>query len=254
MIDEENVATGEFEVELDEEGNPIVPRVHADWLFRMGDAVEEMYRDKRFKVDHFESFRPPPEVVVSTLEHRLGLHIPETIMSLYHVTDGLELRWRFNDQDAGITAGGRVHLFGFGEVFGNWVDRIWGVVGDDASSEKEDFTWELRGFDEASDESDYLAVMHVPESLPTFNLYFYAPHGRVYRLDTDFVGYVEHLATTRGLNGWQYMISDADFGTDAVAREAVERCSRQMSSLFPEVDLGGYRTLGLDTDGDEEQE
>lgn len=246
MIDQDEVATGEFEaVELDEEGNPIARRVPHEWLWTFERRIREMEARASFDVHQSEAHRPPPDVLKEHLMTASGLKVlPDTIVSFFDITDGYDLRWSRKDADGAWVPGGEARLFGFAEVFGKWINELWDVHGDDATKEEVDFTWELRGFDGADSNDDHIVVFHVPEVLPRYDLYWHEPRGRTYRLRVDFLEYLECLSETRGLCGWQYMVCDLeDLREDDEALERVRECTALMKDLFPEVDLSRYTTL-----------
>jgi len=241
MIDEDSVATGEFEaVEVDDEGNPVIPTVDHEWFWTMERVVRDLHASNTFKVVSSESHRPAPDVVKEHLEVAGGLQVPTTIRSLYDIIDGYDLRWQYKAGDEWVD-GGQIQLYGFGEVFGSWLGTLWDEAPEGASPEDVDFTWELRGFDGADADSAYMTVFHVPDVLPRYNLYWHSPHEKTYRLRIDFLEYLECLTETRGLCGWQYMVcDDADLEGDDEALERVRQCTTLMAELFPEVDLSRY--------------
>lgn len=243
MIDEDSVPTGELAVlEVDDEGNPIVPVVSHEWYWNLEKVVRELEASKKFRVDRAESHRPAPVVVKEHLQSAGGLTVPTTIASLYEIIDGYDLEWSYKSGEDWVK-GGQIRLFGFGEVFGSWLGKLWDEVPEGASPEDVDFTWELRGFDGADTDRECLTVFHVPEVLPRYNLYWHCPHKKTYRLRVDFLEYLECLTETRGLCGWQYMVcDDADLEGDDEALERVRQCTSLMRELFPEVDLSRYTT------------
>lgn len=241
MIDEDDVATGEFaavEVDLDDEGRPIAPRVSTDWLWSMRTMVTRMKQRGKYNIVSEETFRPVPEIIRGTVESAAGMVVAPTIASLYEVSDGYELQWTGEDD-----LGGKIHLYGFAEVFGTWLHKLWGEHDEDAPSSEVDFTWEIRGFDAASDDDPHQVVLHTADGLPSYNLYWHAPRGNTYRMRVGFLEYLERLRETRGLHGWQYMVCDADLTKDEEARFHVARCTSWMKAHFPDVDLSNYTTL-----------
>lgn len=252
-MNEDDIETGEFEaVELDDEGTPVIPVVSEDWLWRMQGAVSQMHKKKGFEVRFEENFRPAAHVVKETLQSAAGMTVPTTIASLWDITDGYELGWLYVDEESGEQiAAGDVHIFGYGDVFGSWLGKLWGEHPEDASEAEIDFTWEIRGFDAAGDHSPYGAVFHVAEVLPRYDLFWHAPHEKTYPIRVDFLEYLECLVETRGLHGWQYMVCDVDLQEDDEALERVRECTRLMRKLFPEVDLSRYTTVEEDQDNDE---
>ncbi len=246
MIDEDDVATGEFEaVELDDDGVPVIPRVTDDWFWQLEKHVRELEARTSFEVASSESHRPPPEILKEHLASASGLkQIPETIVSLYDITDGYDLSWRRKNEDDEWVPGGEIHLFGFAEVFGKWVGSLWGEAPEGAEQEALDFSWELRGFDGADPDDERMVVFHVPEVLPRYHLYWHAPRGATYRLRVDFLAYLQCLLETRGLCGWQYMVCELDdLEGDDEALARVRECTSLMRKLFPDVDLSNYTTL-----------
>ena len=128
MIDEDDVATGEFdavELELDADGNPVVPLVTEDWMWEIQGAVDYMRKRSKFRVDQEDFFRPVPDIVKGMVESAAGMTAAPTIASLFDVTDGYELRWSRKEGDEFVPVGS-IHLYGFAEVFGNWLHKLWG--------------------------------------------------------------------------------------------------------------------------------
>lgn len=244
MIDEDEVATGEFELpELDEEGHPVLPVVDFEWFWRLEKMVRDLQARARFRVDRHVAHRPVPDVVRDHMESASGLKVSPTVGSLYSVTDGFELAWSLNEGDEWVP-GGQIQLFGFAEVFGSWLNRLWDEYPEGATDEEIDFTWDIRGFDGAWEGDDHITVLHVPEILPRYHLYWHSPTRTTYRLRVDFLEYLECLTETRGLCGWQYMVCDrADLEGDDEALERIAQCTRRMRSLFPDVDLSRYTTV-----------
>ena len=244
MIDEDEVATGEFDLpELDEEGHPVAPRVDHEWFWRLEKAIRKLAARDQFQVERHNAHRPVPDVVRDHVQSAGGLKVSPTVGSLYDITDGFELVWGVREGDAWVP-GGQIQLFGFAEVFGSWLGRLWDVYPEGASDEAIDFTWDIRGFDGAAAGDDNMVVFHVPEILPRYHLYWHSPTRRTYRLRVDFLEYLECLVQTCGLCGWQYMMCDrAELEGDDEALERVRECTRRMRALFPDVDLSRYTTI-----------
>lgn len=241
MRDEDDVATGEFpavQLKLDDEGRPIAPRVSEDWLWSMRTMVTRMKQRGKYEILNEETYRPVPEIVRGTVEAAAGMVVAPTIASLYQVSDGYDLQWT----GAGDVSG-HIHLYGFAEVFGSWLHKLWGEHDEDAPEAEVDFSWEVRGFDAAAADDPHQVVLHTAEGLPSYNLYWYAPRGRSYRMRVGFLEYLDRLRETRGLRGWQYMVCDVDLSSDDEAREHIIRCTSWMRAHFPDVDLSHYTTL-----------
>jgi hypothetical protein len=256
MLDEDSVVTGEFEaveLVLDAEGNPVIPMVTEEWIWAMQAVATEMRKDKRFRVDSEEFFRPVPDIVKETVQSAAGMVAAPTVASLYNVTDGYELQWSY-ERGGALMPAGSIHLYGFAEVFGSWLHKIWGEYPEGADQAAEDFTWEIRALDAAREDHPFQVVMHTPEVLPTYTLFWHSPHGKTYRLRVDFLEYLECLTETRGLFGWQYMVCDVDLTEDAEALERVRECTAQMRTMFPRVDLSRYSTIGDDDERRDEEE
>lgn len=254
MRNEDDIVTGEFEaVELDAEGNLVVPKVSEEWLFKMKTAARRLQKNDKFELEYEESFRPVPDVLKEHVESAAGMVAAPTVASFYSVTDGFEMSWLRKDDSGEYVPGGRIHLYGFAEVFGSWLGHLWGEHPEDASEESVDFTWEIRGFDGANEDEPHSAVMHVPEMLPTYALYWHAPHGKSYRLRVDFLEYLQCLTETCGLHGWQYMVcAPEDLRNDDVALAKIQECTRLMAELFPDVDMSCYTIPALDTSNEAE--
>ncbi len=256
MIDQDEVATGEFpavQLEVDNDGNPVIARITDEWLWAMQGVATKMRKSARFRVDNEDWFRPVPDIVKETVQSAAGMVAAPTIASLYDLTDGYEFAWSY-ESDGAFVPGGTIHLYGFAEVFGSWLHKIWGEHPDDAPQGEQDFTWEIRAFDAADPDSAYQVVMHTPEGLPSYNLYWHAGSQKTYRLRVDFLEYLHCLAETRGLHGWQYMICDVDLTEDAEAHARIAECTALMKSLFPSVDLSRYTTVSDDAEHTTEEE
>lgn len=255
MVDEDSVMTGEFpavQLAVDNDGNPIIPRVTDEWLWEMQAVVTEMRKMTGFRVENEDWFRPVPDVVRETVQSAAGMVVAPTIASLYQLSDGFEMEWSYETGGA-FVPGGRIHLYGFAEVFGTWLHKLWGEHEEDAAQAEQDFTWEIRAFDAGEEESPYQVVMHTPDVLPTYNLYWHAPSKKTYPIRVDFLEYLECLTQTRGLHGWQYMVCDGVEG-DTEALERIRECTRLMRKLFPDVDLSRYNTLDDDDERRAEEE
>lgn len=218
-------------IELMTTANPIT----FSWLADLYKLVEQFDHHDEIHIDRFETFPSVGEFVRETLGDGLPFEIPDQIMSFYNVIDGFELKWSHMGEPAG-----HIRMCGFGEVFGSWIDKLWGVVPDSQKDDEDevDFSWEIRGIDDGGDH-DFLTVMHTPENLPSFSLYFRNPIGATYRLDVDFPKYLELLLITRGVTGWQYLVSDVDYNEDAEALEHALKATAQIQKLFPKA-LSAY--------------
>jgi hypothetical protein len=255
--DEDDVPTGEFELpdlEFDQDGNPVIPRVTDEWLWTMQAAVRRMQQSTRFEVTREDTFRPVPEIVRETVQSAAGVVAAPTISSLYDVTDGYELEWNY--QYGEESAEGRIHLYGFAEVFGTWLHQLWGEHAEDAPQREQDFSWEIRGFD-AAEGNGRQVVMHTPEHLPSYDLYWYAPNERAYPLRIDFLQYLECLTHTCGLSNWQLLVADFDPEGDPEAAEKAALCAAQLERLFPDADLSAFgrapSATPTDSGADEEE-
>ena len=256
MFDEDDVATGEFpavKLEFDNDGHPVIPRISDEWLWAMQAAIANMQKSSRFRVESEDWFRPVPDIVKETVQSAAGMVAAPTIASLYELTDGFEMSWSY-EEDGAFVPGGRVHLYGFAEVFGSWLHKLWGEHPDDAGDGEQDFTWEIRAFDAAEADSPYQVVMPTPEMLPTYNLYWHASASKTYPLRVDFLEYLQLLTETRGLHGWQWLVCDVDTSQDPEALEQIRRCTVLMKRLFPDVDLSRYTTIDEDEESNSEEE
>ncbi|MEZ4459308.1 MAG: hypothetical protein R3E66_06195 [bacterium] len=240
-IDEDDIPTGEFEV--DEDGVLQRPRrLKFNDLVQLKKLFEAFEKDDAFLLLRSEMYQPASDVVVSTIESGIGVAVPDHILSFYQaISDGVEFDWTFVEDGEEKAAGG-FHLYNFGKVFGTWVDEVWGVVSPDATERERDFSWELRPIEAPYRGGQHYTVMHVPEFAPGYGLYYHNPNGTSHRLDLDFAAYFDCLLETRGFHGWQFLVSDVDFAKDDYARQRAEAFHTMMPRLFPTTDFSGYRT------------
>ena len=256
MFHEDDVPTGEFdavELPIDDAGNPIIPRVTDAWLFAMQRSVKRMLQSAKFRVDHEETFRPVPDVVRETVQSASGMVAAPTISSLYQITDGYELRWSVQ-RDGEYVPSGTIHLYGFAEVFGTWLHKLWGEHDDDAPLHEEDFTWEIRGFDRANENGSFQVVMHTAENMPTYGLFWHSPRNKTYRLKIGFLDYLALLTKTCGLHDWQYIVAEFDPEADADAAQRAADAQGALKELFGVSsldDIPDFFLPTVDSDGDE---
>lgn len=217
-------------IDLSHDKEDEVDEIGFEFLFDFKAMIEEMRGHERIVEVHARTFDPVPGFTIETIEHGLGIIIPRRIRSFYEVTDGLEFRWTYVDDEGEERAGGGAHLWGFTRVFDVWLDTLWKTpAGDDID---EDFVWNLRGFDglHLSDREE-MVVLCVEEEYPTYDLFLHNPDtSRSELLELRFVDYLDRLLETRGVFGWQAMWGEEERDDGVRAREVIE-------DLFPDVDL-----------------
>ena len=161
-------------IDLSHDKEDEVDEIGFEFLFDFKAMIEEMRGHERIVEVHARTFDPVPGFTIETIEHGLGIIIPRRIRSFYEVTDGLEFRWTYVDDEGEERAGGGAHLWGFTRVFDVWLDTLWKTpAGDDID---EDFVWNLRGFDglHLSDREE-MVVLCVEEEYPTYDLFLHDP-------------------------------------------------------------------------------
>ena len=204
-----------------------------DLLFDFRAMVAELEETEGIVDVHWRMHDPIPNFTIETIEHGLGVTVPHRVRSFYEVSDGLEFSWNYVI-DGEKHAGGGAHLFDFATVFDNWLDSLWlGEVGQDA--EDEDFLWSLRGFDQHShpDFSDMI-VLCVEEEYPTYDLFLHDLDQRSSELlELSFREYFDFLLETRGVYGWQFLLSEHASADDPRAEHFFE----VVEHFFPDVDL-----------------
>lgn len=226
----------------EEESVPRARRVTQDWLWEMNAVVHAMYARDDIDVRFYNTYDPVSLFVLEQAETSMGMVIPDAIRSFYEVTDGMELQWSWRDGEE-WRPGGEVHMHSFGKVFGSWLDSLWGHSDSD-SSDVIDFTWELRGVEQqASWEADWTTVLHMPEDLPTYQLYIHDPRAQTVMLDLDFLDYCEAIIDTRGVYGWQFLATEADFEEMPEIGAHAANALEIMGKVFPDVDISRFRNL-----------
>lgn len=235
--------SGEVGEDVWEDGpKPRARLVTIDWLWEMNEVVNSMYARDDIDVHSYKTFDPVSLFVLEQVESSMGIVIPDQVRSFYEVTDGVELRWSWKDGDE-LRPGGEVRMHSFGTVFGSWLDTIWGNTVSD-SDDTIDFTWELRGVEQqASWGADWMTVLHMPENLPISQLYFHDPASQTLLLDLDFLDYCEALIDTRGVYGWQFLATEADFEERPEIGAHASAALEVLGEVFPEVDLSRFRTM-----------
>lgn len=208
-----------------------------DWLDRMSQLVNQLEKHPDIEVLGFETHPSLPLVVEETMSDSAGFEIPEEILSFYRISDGFNLDWRVKANALDIEIGGTIKMFGFGEVFGNWIDTLWGITPENASAPILDFSWELRGLDRANSNADYWTVLHAPENCDAYRLYFHNPTGASHLLDMSFSDYLDALLLTRGIHGWQFLLSDEFLPPGSTGAQHALRSAEILTTLFPKDDF-----------------
>lgn len=201
-------------------------------------------------VDVQAKIHPPvPLFTINTIEHGLGIRVPQRIRSFYLVCDGLEFSWSYQEGSK-VVPGGGAHLFDFATVFDTWLDTLW-LSGEEMSEEEYDFMWTLRGFDRTfhapsaaqSDPEDDLSkremvVMCVEEEYPTYDLFVHDLQTHTSRLlDVSFREYFDCLLASRGTYGWQNLLLE-----DAAPRaRELGDFYKVVERFFPPSDLNRWR-------------
>jgi hypothetical protein len=215
-----------------------------EWLWEMNSVVNTMHARDDIEVHVYEHYAPVSLFTLEQVESSMGIVVPDPVRSFYRVTDGLELRWSWRDGDR-LIPGGEIHMHPFGTVFGNWLDTIWGKAATDAA-DVIDFTWELRGVEQQAswqNEADWMTVLHMPEGMPFYQLYFHDPMSRTLLLEMDFMDYCDALIDTRGTYGWQFLATEVDFDEQPEIRAAAADARATLERVFPNVDISHLRTL-----------
>ncbi len=185
-------------------------------------------------------YDPVPIFTIETIEHGLGIRVPERVKSFYRVTDGLDFSWSYTGPDGEILPGGGAQICDFATVFDNWLDVLWRADApnneDQHSEDQQDFFWSLRGFDQYSAPgSDDMVVLCVEEEYPTYDLFIHDLDSRDSRLlDLSFGEYFDCLLASRGTHGWRLPLTEAEH-TDA--REFFELVDR----FFPDTDFSRWK-------------
>jgi hypothetical protein len=243
-IDPDEAHSVDEEVWEEEEAPTSARLITNEWLWEMNDAVDAMYARDEIEVHVYDHYAPVSLFTLEHVESSMGIVIPDQLRSFYRVTDGMELRWSWRDGDE-LKPGGQIHMHPFGTVFGNWIDKIWGKAASD-ETDLIDFTWELRGVEQQAgwtDESDWMTVLHMPEGLPFYQLYFHDAMTQTLLLDLDFVDYCNALIDTRGAYGWQFLATEVDFDEQPEVRELAATALSTIGEVFPTVDISHLRTL-----------
>lgn len=224
----------------DEEGEAeLIEGEEVDWDFVLNfqSIVEELKSTDGIVDVEYAHYNPVSNITLETLEHGLGLTVPERIMQFYLRTNGLELHWRA-EIDGEVVPGGGFQLLHFEAVFDNWLDELW-PVGEELDEETEDFLWTLRGFDARPDaDGRWMSVFCVEDEHPSFDLFLHDPNNyESHLLEVDFPAYLKFLFETRGAFGWVPLVSDIDPEEDEQLAAEMERFWRIMETYFPRADL-----------------
>lgn len=209
-----------------------------DLLFDFHAMIGELEQTDGIVEVHAVMHDPVPNFTIETIEHGLGIRVPNHIRSFYQVTDGLEFSWSY-EQDGEVVPGGGAHLFDFATVFDTWLDTLWGVEGE-RSEEEQDFLWSLRGFDDgAHPQLAEMVVMCVEEEYPTYDLFVHDLSSRRSRLlDVSFREYFDCLLASRGTYGWRVLLAEEGDPHDERAARFYEVAER----FFPAKDLERWRS------------
>ncbi|MFP4597945.1 MAG: hypothetical protein ACLFVJ_06825 [Persicimonas sp.] len=210
-----------------------------DLIFDLMAMIAELKSTDGIVEVDFQIYDPVPVFTIETIEHGLGVRVPERIKSFYRVTDGLDFSWSYTGPDGQIVPGGGARICDFATVFDNWLDVLWRAEArhdeDQHSEDQQDFFWSLRGFDQYSaPDSDDMVVMCVEEEYPTYDLFVHDLASRESRLlDLSFGEYFECLIASRGTHGWRIPLTE---GADTDAPEFSDLAER----FFPDTDFGRW--------------
>jgi len=207
-----------------------------EFLLDFRQVVHELEQDEAVCHLEWATYDPVPDFTLETLEHGLGLTVPEFITEFYRLTDGLYLSWDRKTEE-GIVPGGGFELFDFATVFDSWLETLWPT--DPPAGCDADFLWSLRGVAEApGDDTGDMIVMCIEEEYPTFDLFIHNPSDRrSHLMQLDFHGYLHALLETRGVFGWPYLFSESDLEDDPELASIRQRAEQRIDAWFPETSL-----------------
>lgn len=217
-----------------------------DFLLDFRQMVRELERDDDICHVEWATYDPVPDFTLETLEHGLGITVPEFITEFYRLSDGLYLSWDRRTDD-GVIPGGGFEVFDFATVFDSWLETLWPTdPADPPDSCDADFLWSLRGVatpphastaDDAPTKLEHMIVMCVEEEYPTYDLFVHHPDDfESHLLKLDFHGFLDALMETRGLYGWPYLVVETDLAEESKLTTIQQRTRRRLDQWFPEAE------------------
>lgn len=219
------------------QAKPVEQLATYDWVDQVTALVIQLNANPDIEITLFEVHPSLPLVVEETMSDSAGFDIPIEMLSFYRVTDGFDLAWRLKKSPFDFEVGGEVKMLGFGEVFGSWIDTLWGVTPTDSDVVQLDFSWELRPIDLAKHGDPYCTVFHGPEDAQNLDLYFHSPRGDSHLLGIQFLDYLEALVLTAGMYGWQFLLCDELPAIGSVEELRYLQCAKALKHVFPNKDF-----------------
>ncbi len=208
-----------------------------DWVDRITELVIRLHANPDIEITTFQVHPSLPLVVEETMSDSAGFEIPIELLSFYRVTDGFDLKWHLKKSPFDFELGGEIKMLGFAEVFGSWIDSLWGVTPEGSDPDQLDFSWEIRALDLARATDPYCTVLHGPEDVEELDLYFHNPRGTSHRLGVRFSEYLESLILTGGTYDWQFLLCEHMHSPESEEELRAQRCAKALKHMFPEKDF-----------------
>jgi hypothetical protein len=209
-----------------------------DWeyLLDFRQMVHELKTDDAVCNVEWATYDPVPDFTLETMEHGLGLTVPEFITEFYRLTDGLYLSWDRRTNDGPVPGGG-FEVFDFATVFDSWLDTLW--ANDTPDDCDDDFLWSLRGIAETpADQMPEMIVMCVEEEYPTFDLFIHdADTFDSHLLGLDFHDFLYALLETRGVYGWPYLVCEDEWADNTPQARRRDRARHRLEDWFPDAEI-----------------
>lgn len=219
------------------EAKPVDQIPTYDWVDRVTELVIRLHAREDIEIINFEVHPSLPLVVEETMSDSAGFEIPIEMLSFYRVTDGFDLSWRLKESPFDFEIAGEIKMLGFAEVFGSWIDSLWGVTPEGSDAAQLDFSWELRPIDLAVHDDPFCTVLHGPENSDALDLYFHNPRGESHLMGIQFSDYLEALVLTAGVHGWQFLLCDEVPAPGSDEEMKSLQCAKVLKHVFPNKDF-----------------
>ena len=181
-----------------------------------------------------------PEFTIQTIEDGLGARLSPALKSLYRLSDGFELRWRW-EQRGQLELAGQLRVVDFATAFGHWLEELW-VEHEQMNQHQRDFVWTLRGFDMPTFPGALQGVLSFEDHDEEPTVWARHPEsGQLRALDLELIDYLYCAVEARGACGWQLLFAEYDWAQNPWQMPWPGDWIDGLYALFPDVDVDFFR-------------
>ncbi|GAC1426921.1 MAG: hypothetical protein NVSMB67_30200 [Flavisolibacter sp.] len=205
--------------------------------------VQQIKKDNRLEIVEYKFKEPFSKKTIDEKELEYSVKIDPLIKSFYTYCGGLKFFWKMkNSIGSGISGSyeveGSINILDIDTLFlgfdgRQWMNELWSI---NQPEETKKFKKQLKIFDYfGSDNVDAVCFevrdLHLSPDLWLNNLDF-----GVFKLNVNFIKYLELLTLTKGLWGWQVFFTDIKWDNQSSAsfKRQAEIILETFAMLFPD--------------------